>query len=302
MELRGIGKPICAAIGVFDGVHLGHQQVIQRMILDARAHAAQTVVITFDRHPQSVVHPQSAPQLIYTLAHKLKTLASLGADATLLYHFDLEFSRQPAEEFVGRLVHECGTLRSLSVGTNFFFGHQRRGNLALLQELGARHGFNVNGLEPINNHGLVLSSTRIRQHIQTGQLADASQMLGRPYSVFSKVQMGDQLGRKLGFPTANLDILDLLLPPLGVYTAHVLWQNKTYPAVLNLGNRPTLASPTPLPRLEVHLLDFTGDLYGQELEVIFGQKIREESKFASLAALQTQITCDVARAREILLK
>lgn len=298
-ELRPGPRKVCAAIGVFDGVHLGHQQVIRQTIADARQHEAVAVVITFDCHPNTIVAPARTPPLIYSLPQKLRVIESLGADTTLLIHFDRAFSEQPGEAFIRELARDCGPIHSLCVGATFTFGHKRSGDVALLHELGRELKFIVHGLAAVSLDGDAVSSTRIREAVRSGDLYAASQMLGRAYSLSGRVIRGDQLGRKLGFPTANLDVSGLVLPPHGVYAIHaaVLGQPQ-HRAVLNLGLRPTLAQSEPQLQVEAHLLDFSGDLYDQELEVTFVEKLRDEQKFPSVDALREQIARDIAAARE----
>jgi riboflavin kinase/FMN adenylyltransferase len=295
-ELQARGRKVCVAIGVFDGVHLGHQQVIRQTLSDAEQQEAFAVVVTFDRHPNVVVAPERVPSLIYSLPQKLRAIAALGVDTTCLIHFNEEFSRQTGEEFIRALVREFGLLHSICVGGNFTFGHKRSGNVALLKKLGASLGFIVHGLAAVALDGEVVSSTRIREAIRSGQFDAASQMLGRGYSLAGLVVVGDQLGRKLGFPTANLDVTALVLPPSGVYAVHVLFHGKPYRAVLNIGVRPTLKHSAPGVRVEAHLLDFKGDLYGEELEISFVTRLREERKFAAVNALKEQIASDIAAA------
>jgi riboflavin kinase/FMN adenylyltransferase len=257
------------------------------------------VVITFDRHPNTVVAPDRVPSLIYSLPQKLRAIESLGADATLLIHFDEPFSRQSGQAFILGLVLDLRHLHSICVGSTFTFGHKRSGNVALLQKLGQELNFIVHSLAAVSLDGQVVSSTRIREAIRTGQLDAASQMLGRGYALAGQVVAGDRLGRQLGFPTANLDVTGLVLPPQGVYAVHTHLQGKTHRAVLNIGHRPTLHIPIPQLRVEVHLLDFQGELYGQELEITFVAKLREEQKFSSLDTLKARITQDVIEARRL---
>lgn len=298
-ELETGGRKVCLAIGVFDGVHLGHQQVIRQTISDAQQHGAFAVAVTFDRHPNSIVAPERAPGLIYSLPQKLRNIAALGVDATLLIEFTTEFSRQPAEEFARSLGRGFGGIHSICVGSAFTFGHKRAGNVDLLRELGRELRFTVHGLAAVALDGKTVSSTRIRECIREGHLDDASQMLGRAYSVAGKVTEGDRIGRTLGAPTANVEITGLSLPPNGVYAARVNVAKGCFNAAVNLGVRPTVSSPTPQRRLEAHLLDFDGDLYGHEIEVIFSDKLRDEKRFASLDELKQQIAADVAAAREL---
>jgi len=293
-------KDACAAIGVFDGVHLGHQQVIRQTISDAHHRGAVPVAVTFDRHPAAIVAPQRVPPMIQTLAHRLETIAALGIEVACVIRFDESFSRISGAEFVRQLLRDFGRLHSICVGSAFTFGHQRSGNVALLQRMGAEHGFNVHGLAAVSLDGETISSTRIREAIRAGHLDLAGQMLGRDYTLTGPVVRGDQLGRQIGFPTANLDVAGLALPPQGVYAVEVSVDERTQPGVLNLGHRPTVQASTPLLRVEVHLLDFTGDLYDRELVVTFVQKLRDEQKFPSLDALRAQIERDIAAARRVL--
>jgi riboflavin kinase/FMN adenylyltransferase len=298
-ELQTNGRKVCLAIGVFDGVHLGHQQVIRQSIADARQHEAIAVALTFDRHPSSVVAPERAPQLIYSLPQKLRAIESIGVDATLLIGFTPEFSQKTGEEFVRELVNGFGSIHSICVGSAFTFGHKRSGNVDLLRKLGAEFKFQVHGLAALALDGETVSSTRIRHCIRAGNLDHASQMLGRSYAIAGEVIEGDRLGRTLGAPTANINIAGLVLPPNGVYAVHAEVKDRCHRAVANLGVRPTLANATPQQRFEVHLLDFSGDIYGQEMEVTFVDKLRDEQRFESLDALRDQINKDIAAARAL---
>lgn len=299
-ELIPESKPLYGAIGVFDGVHLGHQKVLSLAQAQARAHNGLSMAITFDRHPLSVVAPTRAPSMIYTLEKKLQTLETLGLDMALVLAFDESFSRLTAEAFVEFLATQFGPLKHIIVGGNFAFGHQRKGNVTLLKELGPHWGFEVTGAEPELHEGHAISSTRIRKAVHGGYFALASRMLGRPYSLQSRIVRGDGIGAKLGFPTANFDIASLLIPPGGVYAVRARLGDQWHPAVLNIGYRPTLKLPEPQLRVEAHLLDFDGDLYGSELELVLAHKIRDEMRFDNLGALQQQITQDIAAARKLL--
>lgn len=296
-DMQPAGRPVCLAIGVFDGIHLGHQQIIRQTIADARQHGAMAVVLTFDRHPNAIVAPDRVPSLIYSLPQKLRAIAAVGADATLVIPFDESFSRQTGGEFIHQLATDLGQIHSICVGASFVFGYKRSGHVDLLKSLGAELHFTVHGLAAVALDGQVVSSTRIREMIRLGDLDAASQMLGRPYAISGIIVKGDRLGRKLGFPTANLDTTGLTLPPNGVYAGMTQVQGKMYRVALNIGHRPTLASPTPVLRVEAHLLDFQGDLYGQELEIAVGDRLRDEKKFASTAQLSEQIALDLQAVR-----
>jgi riboflavin kinase/FMN adenylyltransferase len=290
---------VCLAIGVFDGVHLGHQQIIRQTVADARKYEAHAIVVTFDRHPNAVVAPGHVPPLIYSRPQKLRAIESLGADVLLEIPFAEEFSRQTGEQFLRSLAAGLGSIQSVCVGADFVFGHKRSGNVALLQRLGHELGFQVHGLAAVSLDGHVVSSTRIREAVRAADFDAASQMLGRAYSIAGCVIRGDHLGHQLGFPTANLDTPGLLLPPNGVYAAHVRATGvpPVSRAVLNIGIRPTVTQPPPAPRVEVHLLDFSGDLYGRELEVTFAARLRDERQFSSLGELKDQISRDIAEAK-----
>jgi riboflavin kinase/FMN adenylyltransferase len=296
-DLKPGSRKICLAIGFFDGVHLGHQQIIRQTVADARPHNATALVLTFDRHPNSVVAPARVPPLIYSLPQKLRAIESLGPDALLLIHFDEKFSRQTGEEFIRHLVRDLGKVQSLCVGTDFVFGHQRSGNVGLLKKLGGELGFTVHGLAAVSLGGRIVSSTSIREAVRASRLDAASQMLGRPYAISGQVLAGDRVGRQLGFPTANLDVRGLLLPPNGVYAGLTEVKQKTYRVALNIGFRPTIAPAAQRLCVEAHLLDFNGDLYGEDLTVEIGGKLREEKKFATLAELHRQISRDIAALR-----
>jgi riboflavin kinase/FMN adenylyltransferase len=293
-------RKVCLAVGVFDGVHLGHQQIIRQTIADAHRHNAIALVLTFDRHPSVIVAPDRVPPLIYSLPQKLRAIESIGADALLLIQFDKKFSEQGGEKFILGLARDFGKIHSICVGANFVFGHKRSGNVTLLKKLGGEIGFQVHGLAAVSLDGQVVSSTRIREVIRAGNLDAASQMLGRSYAISGRVVAGDRVGHKLRFPTANLDATDLVLPPNGVYAGRAQIKGQFYRVALNIGLRPTVALAVPQLRVEAHLLDFSGDLYGTELEVEMGEKLRKEKRFASLSELSKQICFDVAAVRKLI--
>ena len=301
-ELKPANRKVCLAIGFFDGVHLGHQQIIRQTVADAHQHDAIALVITFDRHPNAIVAPDRVPPLIYSLPQKLRAIESLGMDTLLLIHFDEKFSRLTGEKFICGLARNPGSIHSVSVGSDFVFGHRRSGNVALLKKFGAELGFSVHGLAAVSLDGHVVSSTRIRKAIRAGNLDAASQMLGRLYAISGRVIEGHHLGQQLGFPTANLDATGLALPPNGGYAGYAGFaeaRGKTYRVALNIGFRPTVEPTAPQICVEAHLLDFSGELYGEELEIEIGQKLREETKFASQAELRDQIAHDIATVRTL---
>lgn len=282
---------------MFDGVHLGHQRVLGVAAAAAADCGGLCVAITFDRHPRAVLTPAEAPPLIQSPRDKQAALRLAGADACLVIAFDEAFSRLSAPDFVGYLATGLRPLHSVCVGTEFVFGHRRSGNVEVLREQGSRLGFETRAVPPVVYEGEPISSTRIRQAVQEGNLAAAAAMLGRPYAFTGVVVTGDRLGRKLGFPTANLETTAPPLAPHGVYAAEAVLDETRVPAVLNVGHRPTLNRASPPLRVEAHLLDYTGDLYGRELEVIPRVKLREERRFASMEALQAAIGEDIRAAR-----
>lgn len=296
-DLKTEGRKVCLAIGVFDGVHLGHQQVIRQCILDARQQDGLAVAVTFDRHPMAVVAPERAPLLIYSLNQRLEVIGSLGVDAILVLDFSPELSRLPGRDFIENLRRDLGPLGSICVGATFTFGYKRSGTVTLLKELGSELGFSVHGLAALSLDGEVVSSTRIREAIRRGDIESATQMLGRSYSLRSTVIQGDHLGRKLGFATANLDVRGLLTPPTGVYVAHARVADRRLNAVVNIGTRPTLGTTDPVLRVEAHILDFAADIYGAKIELSFLQYLRPEKKFANVEELKAQISRDIEAAR-----
>ncbi len=296
-QLPAPRRRACLAIGVFDGVHLGHQQIIRRTVECARSRSALALVLTFDRHPNAVVAPERVPPMISTAAQKTRAIAALGAEVLWVMRFDEATSRLSGETFIRQLAGATGGLAAVCVGADFVFGHRRSGTVALLEQLGRELDFEVIVLPPVLLDGVVVSSTRIREAIRRGDFSVASRLLGRDYALAGRVVPGEGLGRKLGFPTANLDTSGLVLPPRGVYAARVQRAQGSWPAVVNIGVRPTFSPGASSPRVEAHLLDFEGELYGEELELIFLERLRDEQPFDSPEALREQIARDIAMAR-----
>jgi riboflavin kinase/FMN adenylyltransferase len=292
-------------IGFFDGVHLGHQLVIGEVRRLAAELGARSAVVTFDPHPATVVRPESAPALLTDLEQRLELLAATGVDLTLVVPFDEARSKESAEDFVeGILVRAVGA-RAVVVGEDFHFGHQRRGDVALLRRMGERHGFEVDGLElhaSAVSGARVVSSTAIRAALADGDVADAARMLGRPYEVRGPVESGDRRGRELGFPTANVAIPEgRALPAEGVYAARYgRPDGSEHPAAVSLGRRPQFYEDHGLLLLEAHLLDGPADLYGEIGSVRFVERIRGQARFDSVEALVARIAEDVAEAARLL--
>lgn len=299
-ELARAARKVCLAIGVFDGVHLGHQRVIAQARDDAKAAGATSVVLTFDPHPMRVLHPDRAPLLLTSTPHKLALIQKLGADFCLLLTFDKAFSLTSPEEFIARLARNTNQLQEICVGARFRFGHNRAGDVRLLQTLAPRYGYVARQIEPVRLGNEIISSTAVRQHVLAGNLDRAAAMLGRPFSVLGTVEQGDRLGQRLGYPTANLNPHNEVLPPDGVYAARALLGNETFGAVVNIGVRPTFETGRQRRVLEAHILDFGRDIYGADVEVSFLKKLRDEKKFQSVDALKAQIAADIQTARKLL--
>lgn len=288
-------------IGVYDGVHLGHRALLSRVTAMATDLGSRSVVVTFDPHPATVVRPDSAPKLLTGLDQRLELLASTGLDLTLVIRFDEDRSKESAEDFVREVLADCLRTRAVVVGHDFHFGHRRGGNVPLLQAMGAELGFDVLGLTlvPDPDEGQVVSSTRVRDLLATGRVAAAAALLGRPHEVRGVVEKGDERGRELGFPTANVAVAgEILLPADGVYAG---WYQRPdgslVPAAINLGRRPTFYEHATESLLEAHLLDFSGDLYGEPARVRFVERLRDEVRFEDAEALVAQMHADVAAVR-----
>lgn len=287
-------RPLHVAIGVFDGLHLGHQAVLQQAIDAARRDGGDVGLITFDPHPIRVIAPDKAPVALLTpLAHKAVIARRLGVDVFIPLHFDAVMANMDADVFLNQLTQ--ADIRTISVGEDWRFGHNRSGDVHLLAREAATHGFRLSAVPPVMWDGDRISSTRIRQALHDGNLEDVEHMLGRPWSIRGTVKRGQQIGRTLGFPTANLLPEDVQVPPRGVWVATVdLDDGTSHPAVANLGTRPTVDGSQL--RLEAHLLDTSRDLYDKEIEVRFLHHLRPEKSFASLEELRDAITSDVAAA------
>lgn len=298
-ELGQLRGPLFLAIGVFDGVHLGHQAVISTSARHAHSADGTPVVVTFDPHPAKVLRPAEAPHLLTATAHKIGLIRKLGVAHLLIIQFTREFASTSPEEFVRQLVTSSNPLREICVGHEWSFGRNRAGNLELLKQLGTELQFNVVGIPPVVTNGKVVSSTAIRQAIEDGDFDKAAEMLGRQYSIVGTVTGGEKLGKQIGFPTANLSAHSEQFPPNGVYFAEAWIDGILYHGVLNLGFRPTVTRGSGQRILEVHLLDFDREIYGQDVEIRFLQYLRPEKKFQSVDALVRQIEADVQQARKL---
>jgi riboflavin kinase/FMN adenylyltransferase len=296
-ELAQWGKPVCLAIGVFDGVHRGHQALVSALRDEATQRASVPVVVTFDPHPLQLLRPESAPHLLTSLSKKLEIFRSLGVEHALVLPFNPELARLPASDFVRQLFDAGRPLRLIAVGFRWEFGYRRTGNVALLEQLGLSLGFDVLELAPVIVDGDLVSSTRIRQAVRDGNMDEAAKLLGRPFSLSGTVIRGDGIGRQLGFPTANLqlDTERFQLPARGVYRGACSWGGKEFLVALNVGYRPSVQGREL--RVEAHLLDFEGDLYGEEVEVRLLEHLRGEETFSGRDTLTKAIAADIAKIR-----
>lgn len=292
-ELAAQDGPLHLALGVFDGVHVGHRAVIARAVEAARMDGGKSFVVTFSPHPIRVIAPEKAPAaLLATLDEKAAVVKALGVDGLLVIHFDMDFASMAAEDFIGKLC--AGNVRTIAVGVDWRFGSNRSGDVAMLRTMGAELGFRLEAVSPVMWDGERISSTRIRQAIRDGNFNAAEEMLGRPYEVSGTVIEGRKLGREIGFPTANLRLGERQLPADGVWAVKV---DGALAAVANLGMRPTVGGTERL--LEVHLFDFSENLYGKELRIHFVKFLRPERKFASVEELCEQIAKDADEARGV---
>lgn len=296
------GERAVVTIGAYDGLHLGHRAVIAEVQRLAGATHSRSVVVTFDRHPASVVRPESAPRLLTDPEQRLELLAGTGIDAVVLLHFDDLLASETPAEFVQRVLVDALRVRTVVVGDDFHFGKGRAGNVALLRELGALDDFDVEPLHllpRVDGIAEPISSTAIRRALAGGDVEAATLLLGRPFEVRGPVVEGDQRGRTIGFPTANVEVPNqICLPADGVYAG---WYERpngdVHPCAMNLGRRPTFYAHADSSLLEAHLLDFQGDLYGERAMVRFTSFLRSERKFDGIDALKAQLAVDIDHAR-----
>ena len=284
------------ALGNFDGLHRGHRKILDRLQRVARERRATSVVMTFDPHPPRIVRPDKAPPLLMTKAQKLEGLAQAGVDGAAIVRFTHELSQWEPETFVRTVLVEWMRVSEVWVGANFLFGHDRSGNFSLLRTLGARYGFKAEKIDPVRYKDFVVSSTRVRRLISEARVDEAAALLGHAYVVDGVVVRGEQRGRTLGFPTANLCTENELVPPHGVYATSAILDGIVMPSVTNIGTRPTVDA-SGRTSIETHIFDLDRDLYGAPLRLAFVQRLRDERAFESLDLLKSQIAADCARAR-----
>jgi len=293
-------RPNAITIGNFDGIHLGHQAMLARLTARAASVGAVPTVLTFEPHPREIFTPESAPTRLTSLREKLEILRGLGVAHVHVCRFSKPFAALSAEDFVRRILVEGLKARYVLVGDDFRFGAKRAGDFALLQRMGAEFGFQAEALHTVEAAGQRASSTAVREALAAGDMAMAAQLLGRPYSISGRVVGGDQLGRKIGYPTANIQLKHNKPPVKGIFAVRVQGLGKPdWPGVASLGTRPTVHT-NGRPTLEVHLFNFDRDIYREHLRVEFLHKLRDEAKFPSLDALIAQIGLDAKLARELL--
>ena len=291
-------------VGNFDGIHIGHRSILETVVERARAHQGEAVVYTFEPHPRKVLRPDEAPGLLTTLEQKLELLEQAGIDTVIVEPFSLEFAKTPAEDFIRESLHEKIRPLEVYVGYDFHFGRDREGSMRLLTELGPLLGFSVTIIPEVTVDRGDVNSTRIRQLLADAHVEQARQMLGRSYSVRGTIGKGEQRGRTIGFPTANLEAENEILPAAGVYVGEVRFLDdgtpavgSRWPAVTNVGVRPTFHKGGRL-LAEAHLLDFDTDIYGRRVELCFDHHLRPEQRFDGVDALRAQIQADVIEARQ----
>jgi len=292
-----------ATIGIFDGVHIGHQKIINAVVRRAKKLSLKSVVVTFDPHPMKVLEPKNAPPLLISLKHRLRLLKQMGADKCAVIRFTRRFSLTSPEVFVKKVLVDRLGVKELYIGRNFCLGKGKTGDASFLRQMGQKYGFSVHLVDFVKKDGVIVSSTHIRQLLTEAKLDLAKRLLKRPVSVLGTVVKGAALATELGYPTANIDPHHEAIPPSGVYAVKVVLGEKEYDGVLNIGRRPTFAGAKALqaePTIEAHIFDFKGDIYGKDLEVYFVKKLRDEKKFPSKEKLVEQIMRDEKKARAIL--
>jgi len=288
-------RPVLA-LGNFDGLHRGHRKILDRVSRVAGERGSTAVVMTFDPHPPRIVRPDKAPPLLMTKAQKLEAIANAGVHGAAIVRFTPELSRWDPETFVQTVLVDWLHVAEVWVGANFLFGHDRAGNFSLLRTLGGRYGFKAEKIDPVRYKDFVVSSTRIRRLVSEGRVDEAGALLGHQYFLDGTVVLGDQRGRTIGFPTANLCTENELLPPHGVYATTTRIGEVVHPSVTNIGTRPTV-DQSGRTTIETHIFNLDRDLYGAAVRVGFVQRLRDERAFESLDLLRAQIDADSRRAR-----
>jgi riboflavin kinase / FMN adenylyltransferase len=286
------------ALGNFDGLHRGHLKIVERVRRGAAEHGGTPMAMTFDPHPSRIVRPDKAPPLLMTKAQRLEALDRAGIAAVAVVRFTTELSRWDPEAFVRTVLVDWLRVSEVWVGANFLFGHDRSGNFSTLRTLGQRYGFRADKIDPVRYKEFVVSSTRVRRLVAEGRMDEAGALLGHPYYIDGTVVAGKRRGRELGFPTANLQSENELLPPNGVYATTTTIDGVVHASLTNVGLRPTFGD-TAKPIIEAYVLGFNGDLYGRPLRLGFVQRLRDERKFEDVDALRLQMEADRRRAERL---
>ncbi|MEQ1922191.1 MAG: bifunctional riboflavin kinase/FAD synthetase [Pyrinomonadaceae bacterium] len=295
-ENANISKPTVLTLGVFDGLHLGHQRIMQTVVDRAKLTGAVPTAITFDPHPRAVLHPVSAPPLLQTLDQRLANFEVLGIKQAIVIPFTLDFAGQPAEAFLENIVRDRLHAKEVYLGKGFAFGKNRGGNIEMLREVSSKLGFTADEVDEVQLRGRRVSSSKIRELLAEGSVNLARRMLGRPYGVEGVIIRGNRRGHTIGFPTANLKPHNRVIPRYGVYATATLIDGTWRKSITNIGVRPTFENDAE-PSIESYIFDFDGDLYGDVLRVRFLHRIRDERKFNGIDELKAQIERDSARAR-----
>lgn len=295
-ENANIMRPTVLTLGVFDGLHLGHQRIMQTVVERSHAVGAVPTAITFDPHPRAVLHPESAPPLLQTLDQRLANFDVLGIEQAIVIAFDREFAAQPAEGFLSNIIRDRLHAKEVYLGKGFAFGRNRGGNIELLRSVSDKLGFFADEVDEVRLRGQRVSSSKIRQLLAEGRVNLARRMLGRPYGVEGVIERGNRRGHTIGFPTANLRPHNRVIPKFGVYATATLVDGLWRKSITNIGVRPTFET-TADPSIETYIFDFDGELYGDVLRVRFLHRIREERKFGGIDELKSQIEKDTSRAR-----
>ncbi len=295
-ENANIARPTVLTLGVFDGLHIGHQRIMETVVVRAKAAGVVPTAITFDPHPRAVLHPETAPPLLQTLDQRLSNFEVLGIEQAIVIPFTTEFSQQPAENFLSDIIRDRLHAKEVYLGKGFAFGKDRGGNIELLRQKSAELGFVADEVDEVQLRGIRVSSSAIRRLLGEGKVNLARRMLGRPYGVEGVIIRGDRRGHTIGFPTANLKPHNRVIPRYGVYATATLIDGKWRKSITNIGVRPTFESDAD-PSIETYVFDFDGDLYGDVLRVRFLHRIRDEKKFNGIDELKAQIERDSARAR-----
>lgn len=294
-ENANISRPTVLTLGVFDGLHLGHKKIIQTVVERADALDVVPTALTFDPHPRAVLHPETAPPLLQTLDQRLAALEVLGIEQTIVIPFSREFAAIEAGDFLREVIHDRLQAREVYLGKGFAFGKGRAGNIDLLRKISAELGFFADEVSEVQLHGARISSSKIRELLAEGRVNPARRMLGRPYGVEGKIIRGDRRGHTIGFPTANLQPQNRVIPRTGVYVTATLIGDTWRRSITNVGVRPTFGGDAE-PSVETYIFDFDGDLYGDVLRVRFLHRLRDERKFSGIDELKAQIGLDSQRA------